>query len=302
MDAAEAFLGECPGPVVVLGAGGQLGREFVRLLGRQAVACSRSDLDLTQPSALRELLERHAPALVINCAAYNLVDKAETDPVAAFAVNTLAVRELARACAERQVPLVHFSTDHVFGLDASRRTPCSEADLPGPVSTYGTSKYAGELCVRASCRQSWVIRTCGLYAEGPIVGKGNFVDTMLRLARERPELKVVNDQTCTPTAVRDLARATLALVRTGRHGLYHVTNFGACTWFEFASRIMELAGLTPRMIPITSREFGAPAARPAYSVLNCDQFAETVGWTMPSWQDALAQAIAARQQETDKGP
>src|SRR5262249_39271488 len=215
----------------VLGAAGQLGRDMCpRLLG-DVVALSRSGspaADLTRPESLRAALDEVRPDVVLNCAAYNFVDKAESEPPEAFAVNAWGVRELARLCHARDCLLVHFSTDYVFGLDETRRQPWTESDAPGPVSVYGLSKLAGEYLVRSLCPRHLVIRTCGLYGVWGSGGKGgNFVETMLRLASQGKPLRVVDDQICTPSYTVDVADATVALLAAGRAGLYHVTNSGS---------------------------------------------------------------------------
>jgi dTDP-4-dehydrorhamnose reductase len=207
------------------------------------------------------------------------------------------VRDLALWCRDRDRLLVHFSSDYVFGLDESRRTPWSEADAPGPVSVYGLSKLAGEYLVRSICPAHLVIRTCGLYGVWGVGGKGgNFVETMLRLAREGKPLRVVADQVCTPSYTADVADATVALLTAGRRGLYHVTNAGACSWYEFAGTIFELAGVSANLTAITSREFGAAARRPAYSVL-----APAAGLSpLRPWREALAAYLG--EQEKKQGP
>src|SRR5262249_53174380 len=163
-----------------------------------------------RPDLLRATLDEHRPHVVVNCAAYNLVDKSESEPDVAFTVNAFGPRLLAKLCAEREATLVHFSTDHVFGVDSARTTPWTEADAPGPVSVYGASKLAGEHFVRAICSKHVVIRTCGLYGVWGSGGKGtNFVETMLRLAGQGKPLRVVADQRCTPTYTVDLAEAVV---------------------------------------------------------------------------------------------
>jgi dTDP-4-dehydrorhamnose reductase len=252
----------------VLGAAGQLGRDLCPRLSGEVVALARDRADLTKPDALRATLDEVAPDVVINCAAYNLVDRAESEPPAAFAVNAWGVRDLALWCRARGRLLVHFSSDYVFGLDESRRTPWDEADAPGPVSAYGLSKLAGEYLVRSTSPEHLVLRTCGLYGVWGSGGKGgNFVETMLRLAGEGKPLRVVADQVCAPSYTADVADATVALLTAGRRGLYHVTNAGACSWHEFARAIFELTGVSATLTAITSQEYGAAARRPAYSVL-----------------------------------
>jgi dTDP-4-dehydrorhamnose reductase len=235
------------------------------------------------------------PDVVVNCAAYNFVDRAEAEPEAAFAVNAWGVRQLALACRDRGCLLVHFSTDYVFGLDEARATPYREDDAPGPVSAYGLSKLAGEYLVRALCPRHVVVRTCGLYGVWGSGGKGgNFVETMLRLAGQGKPLRVVADQVCTPSYAADMADATAALLRNGRPGLYHLTNAGACSWHEFAAAVFELAGVRADLTAITSDEYGAPARRPRYSVLArgaCD----ALGLPSPRpWREALAAYLNER--------
>jgi dTDP-4-dehydrorhamnose reductase len=280
----------------VLGAAGQLGRDLCPRLSGEVVALTRDRADLTKPEALRATLDEVGPDVVVNCAAYNFVDKAESEPPAAFAVNAWGVRDLALWCRDRGRLLVHFSTDYVFGLDEARRTPWTEADAPGPVSMYGLSKLAGEYLVRSVCPTHLVLRTCGLYGVWGSGGKGgNFVETMLRLAREGKPLRVVADQVCTPSSTADVADATVMLLTAGRRGLFHVTNQGACSWHELARTIFELAGVSANLTAITSKEFGAAARRPAYSVL-APAALTAAGLAPPrSWREALAAYLGERE-------
>jgi len=285
----------------VIGAAGQLGRDLCVRLGGDALPLTRADFDLTDAVAVRAKLADLQPKVVINCAAYNFVDKAEDEPAAAFAVNAFAVRNLADVCRDLDLILVHFSTDYVFGLDKSRQTPYGESDAPGPVSVYGQSKLAGEYFVRSICPKHFVIRTCGLYgtrpeaslrASGVTTGKGtNFVETMLRLASQGKPLKVVNDQVLTPSYTADVAEAAIQLVQSNRFGLYHLTNAGHCSWYEFARTIFELAGVKADLSPTTSREYGSKARRPAYSVLE-SEFGHTP--RLRPWREALAAYLTER--------
>jgi len=280
----------------VIGAAGQLGRDLCPRLTGEVVPLGRPQADLTRPDALRALLTELRPDVVINCAAYNLVDKAETEAEAAFAVNSWGVRALASVCRDLDCTLVHFSTDYVFGLDPGRRIPYDEMDAPGPVSIYGLSKLAGEYQVRALCPKHFVIRTCGLYGVWGSGGKGtNFVETMLRLAGQGKPLRVVADQICTPSYTVDVAAAVAALVPTGRFGLYHITNAGACSWYEFTRTIFQLAGVSADLSATTSREYGAPARRPGYSVLAADKLASLKLGRPRPWQDALTDYLRERQ-------
>lgn len=279
----------------VLGAAGQLGRDLCAWLPGRVVALTRADADLTNQAALRDALTAAQASVVINCAAYNLVDVAESTPAPALAANFLGPRDLATVCRDLDCDLVHFSTDYVFGLDAGRTTPLSEDDPPGPVSVYGVSKLAGEYAVRTVHPRHYVVRTCGLYGVWGSGGKGtNFVETMLRLAGEGKPLSIVADQRCTPTYTADLADAVWPLVRTGKYGLYQLTSAGDCSWHEFAAEIFRQAGLSPALTATTSAAFIRPARRPPYSVMSN---AKAIAAGVPAlrhWRDALAAYLAER--------
>lgn len=283
---------------LVLGANGQLGRDLVPRLGGDVVPTDRSRADLTRPDSLAACLDAERPDVVVNCAAYNLVDKAESEPEAAFAVNAWGVRALAAECGRRGLTLVHFSSDYVFGLDATRRTPWREDDAPGPVSVYGLSKLAGEYLVQALCPRHLIIRTCGLYGVWGSGGKGtNFVETMLRLAAAGKPLRVVHDQRCTPSYAADVAAATADLIATGATGLVHLTNAGDCSWYVFAGEIFRQAGVSADLTPIRSSERQDPARRPSYSVLGCERL-HSLGVSPPRpWEEALAAYLHERAQQ-----
>jgi dTDP-4-dehydrorhamnose reductase len=279
----------------VLGAAGQLGRDLVPRLPGDVVPLDRTRADLADADQLKATLTDLRPDVVVNCAAYNFVDKAEAEPDAAFAVNAWGVRALARVCRDLDCTLVHFSTDYVFGLDANRRTPFRTTDAPGPVSVYGLSKLCGEYAVRAGCPKHFVIRTCGLYGVWGSGGKGgNFVETMLRVAGQGKPLKVVNDQHCTPSYTADVAAAAVALMATDKYGLYHVTNSGATTWYELAKAVFEVAGVTADLSPIPSAGYPTPARRPGYSVLSLDGLAAAGVPEPRPWRDAVAAYLQER--------
>lgn len=284
--------------IAVLGSQGQLGRDLCPRLPGEVVPLTRTDIDLTRPDTIAPALAAHRPAVLVNCAAYNFVDRAETEPDTAFAANAWGVRELAKACAAVGCKLVHFSTDYVFGLDAARTTPFTEDDPPGPVGVYGLSKLAGEYVVRSTLADHLVIRTCGLYGVWGSGGKGgNFVETMLRVAGQGKPLRVVADQHCTPSYTADVADATAGLIRAGATGLFHVTSGGSCSWHELAAEIFRQSGVRADLTPITSEEFAAPARRPPYSVLSNTKLA-AAGVTPPrEWRAALAAYLAERQQK-----
>ena len=287
--------------IAIVGAFGQLGSDLVPLLGDRAMPLGHDDIEITDPVSIAKALDAARPTHVINCAAYNLVDQAEVEPQHAHTINSLGPWNLATYCAERDQVLLHVSTDYVFGRtepdsvlgqQLKRTVPWRESDEPLPVSVYGESKLAGENFVRSVCPKHFVVRTCGLYGRRAARGKGNFVEIMLRLGRDRPELRIVADQRCTPTSTADLARALVSLIETNAYGLYHATNAGDCSWFEFACEIFRLANCPVQAIPVTAAEYGAQSRRPDYSVLDCSKLTNVLGHSLPSWQEALARYIA----------
>jgi dTDP-4-dehydrorhamnose reductase len=283
--------------IAVLGAAGQLGRDLCPRLAAlgEVVPLTRADIDLAGPEEIVPVVASLRPDVFVNCAAYNFVDKAETDWEPAFKVNHFGVNFLALACREAGSKLVHFSTDYVFGADDHRARPYEEDALPGPLSYYGNSKLAGERFVFDKSPWNLVVRTCGLYGVWGSGGKGgNFVETMLRLAGQGKPLRVVHDQRCTPSYTADVADATVRLIARGATGLFHVVNSGDCTWFEFAAEIFRQTGMKPDLTPITSEEFAAPARRPAYSGLSTAKLAGVLGAPLRPWQEALAAYLEER--------
>jgi len=282
--------------IVVTGAYGQLGGELCRQLDRDAFPLDIDSLDLTDGPAVMQRMGQLRPEVVINCAAYTQVDQAETEPEACRAVNATAVEHLARACGELDCPLVQISTDYVFGGEPERAAPYRETDTPQARGVYAETKLAGE---RAAARhpKHLIVRTCGLYARPADRQAGNFVKTMLRLGTSQTELRIVADQHCTPSYVPHVARAVRFLAGISENepapwGIYHVTNRGATTWYNFASEIFRQAGIEIALQPITTAEYGAAAPRPAYSVLDTTAYHALGGPPMPDWQAALAEYLA----------
>ena len=276
---------------LVTGAAGQLGTHLLELLdGADVVGVTRADLDITDGDAVDALVRDTRPDVVVNAAAYTAVDAAEEAEADAFAGNELGPRLLAEALARRGGRLVHVSTDYVFAGDATR--PYEPDDPTGPRTVYGRSKLAGEQAVRAALPGSHVVRTAWVYG-GP---SANFVDTMIKLEQSRETVDVVNDQLGSPTWVRDLAAALIALGSTDVPGaVLHYVNSGQASWFDLAREVFRLVGADPeRVHPVSSAQFPRPAPRPAWSVLG------TTSWTnldLPaprSWQAALREALAAR--------
>ena len=280
--------------VAVTGAYGQLG-ESCRL-GSNAIPLDIDTLDLTDGQAVADRMSALKPGAVINCAAYTQVDQAESEPEKCRAVNATAVEHLARACGAIDCPLVQISTDYVFGAVRSEPRPWREDDLPLPQGIYARTKLEGE---QAAARhpKHWIVRACGLYARPSDQRATNFVRTMLCLGGMQPELRVVADQHCTPTYVPHLARAIVFLVGAGGGrpapwGMYHVTSAGQTTWCDFAAEIFRQAGMRVAVRPITTEEYGAPAARPSYSVLDTAAYRRLGGPPMPDWKAALAEYFA----------
>jgi dTDP-4-dehydrorhamnose reductase len=272
---------------VIVGARGMLGRAWVELLAREGRDCVQLDLpdfDVTQRAQVEQVVLDDTKA-VINCAAYTNVDKAEQDEAAATELNGTAVALLAEVCAKRSVPLVHYSTDYVFAGDA---TEPYRVDQPhAPLNAYGRSKAVGEAAIWKAGGPHLVLRTSWLYAPWA----NNFVRTMFKLTRDKESLRVVNDERGRPTSAEHLARTTLALLDQGARGTLHVTDGGACTWFEFASEVARIAGHKARIEPCTASEFARPAKRPAYSVLDLAPTEKLVG-AMPDWHANLADVMA----------
>lgn len=285
--------------ILLTGTTGQLGWELRRTLAAQGelICPGRDALDLSRPETVAAAVAAIAPDIVVNPAAYTAVDKAESEPDVAFAVNRDAVAELARACQRRDALLLHYSTDYVF--DGHKPSAYSVTDATGPVSVYGASKLAGEEAIRASGCRHLIARTAWVYG-----GRGkNFLLTMLKLARERDSLRVVGDQFGAPTWVRLIAEASaqmLAQIAAGSEPparLVHLTNSGATSWHGFASAIVAKGaalGLC-KAVPvtaITTQEYPTPAQRPAQSALNLDVLAQQFGVHMPDWELALDLCLA----------
>ncbi|MFG6341582.1 MAG: dTDP-4-dehydrorhamnose reductase [Alistipes sp.] len=276
--------------ILVTGANGQLGNELRLVTAESAdryVFTDVGELDITDAEAIERMVAANGIELIINCAAYTNVDKAEDDRALAERLNTTAVEHLAAAMKRRNGWLVHISTDYVFGGDPYN-TPCKEDQQGTPTGVYGETKLHGEQAIaRIGCHHI-IIRTAWLYSE---FGK-NFVKTMLDLTASKPELKVVFDQTGTPTYARDLAEAIFAIVEgrkyAGNEGIYHYSNEGVCSWYDFTKTIAELAGRTKCDIqPCHSDEFPSKVKRPAYSVLDKTKIKTVFGLRIPYWTDSL---------------
>jgi dTDP-4-dehydrorhamnose reductase len=274
--------------IALLGANGQLGHDLQRVLQAHNVSpLTRKDFDVTDHARTRAVLMDLRPDVVINTTAYHRVDVCENRPEVAYAVNALAVLNLIRLSNELNAVLVHISTDYVF--DGNAQQPYTEKSEPFPLSVYANSKFAGELLVRAIARKYFLIRSCGLYGAAGSHGKGgNFVETIRARARRGEPIRVVNDQVVTPTYTADLASQIARVLPTERFGLFHITNEGSCTWYEFARTVLEISGLEADLSPTTSEMYKSPAIRPKYSVLENARLKELGLNEMRHWRDALA--------------
>jgi dTDP-4-dehydrorhamnose reductase len=269
--------------LLVTGAMGQLGRAIACSCDRRGIEhvdADLAELDITSLDRVREAMAGARPDAIVNCAAYNQVDLAETEWRDAFAVNGLGPAWLAVAAEERGIPLVHFSTDYVF--DGRKGSPYTVADAPGPVSRYGESKLLGEVRVQSLCRRHLVVRLSWLFGAGP----DSFPRKVLAWARGRSRIEVVDDQVSSPTYTVDVAPLALDLLRTGAWGLYHLTNAGHCSRFEWARRIVGVAGVDVEVVPVGSDRFPTPARRPAFSAMDPFPLPRVLGSEPPEWEDA----------------
>lgn len=279
---------------MLFGANGQLAQDLrLALAGDEVIGLTHSEADVCDAPTLEALGRRYNPDCVVNTAAYHRVDDCEDELEKSLSVNVVGVQNLVRVANQVGAALVHFSSDYVF--DGSKRSPYVETDAPNPQSIYAMSKLAGEGVVRRYAEKHFLIRTCGLYGHAGASGKGgNFVETMLRLARAGKPIRVVADQVLTPTSTKDLAEKLVPLIHSDQYGLYHMTSTGACSWFEFACEVFRLAGLSPDLQPTTSAAFGAKARRPPYSVLDNGAYRQAGHADFRPWQEALADYIRGR--------
>jgi dTDP-4-dehydrorhamnose reductase len=274
--------------VLVTGAGGQLGREFTSLCHRKGIdyrSHTSQELDITNRKNVNTLVAAASPDIIINCASYNAVDRAEIEWKKAFQVNGIGVKNLALAANENNAVLVHYSTDYVFNGRISR--PYTLADPPDPISRYGQSKLLGEQMATHHADRYYLIRTSWVFGNGP----SNFVNKILEWSKDKTELSVVDDQISSPSSTADLAPATLDLLSTHSYGLYHMTNSGSCSRFEWAEYVLGQAGWKGKLLPAKSGDFKTAAERPAYSVLDNFGTEEIIGYTLPHWQDATARFL-----------
>jgi dTDP-4-dehydrorhamnose reductase len=289
---------------MVFGASGQLGVELVRELKSRRYAVQgwdRAAVDITDAAAVENALAQYDPQVVFNAAAYNQVDVAEREPQAAFAVNGLAVRNLAMGCRQVDAALIHFSTDYVF--DGTARHPYAEDDPTHPLGAYAVSKLAGELYAQAYLDRVLIVRTSGVFGPGGLAtARGNFVELMLRLAASRNPIRVVENHVASPTFAPLLAARTVDLVDRGQSGVFHIGGGTPISWFQFAKMIFEVAGLQPMLLATNEREYRTQARRPKYSALSNGKIERLGLEPMPPLRDALSLYFKERDQAVSGTP
>jgi dTDP-4-dehydrorhamnose reductase len=284
--------------IAVVGANGQLGSDVVCAFadqGDMVTSLTHSDVELSRLESVRTCLGRQPFDVVVNTAAMHQVEKCEQEPAEAYAINAMGTRNLALATRESGAVLVHVSTDYVF--DGTKGAPYLEDDAPLPLNVYGNSKLAGEYFARTLNPQHFVLRTSALYGKHPCRAKAglNFVDLMLKLARERGRVRVVDDEVVTPTSTAQLAKQIVVLSRCDAYGLYHATAEGKCSWYEYAREIFRLTDTGVRLEVATSEEFPAKVPRPSYSVLENHALKVRNLNGFSSWQEGLCDYLGVRE-------
>jgi dTDP-4-dehydrorhamnose reductase len=278
--------------IIIFGASGQLGQCLKRVVEREGIDSvyfpPENEANILDEVALKNIFDTHKPLYSINCAAYTAVDKAEDDKEMALKINKTGVENLSRFCTSYKSTLIHISTDFVFKGDAP--TPRTETDPTNPVSVYGQTKLDGEQVVEEMLAQYFIIRTGWLYSEYG----NNFVKTMLKLGQEKDELKIIADQVGTPTYAIDLATCIMQIISSNSiaYGIYHYSNEGITSWYDFAKAIFEISGTTVKTIPVKTSEYVTKAARPAYSVMDKSKIKLEFGMEIPYWRDSLKTCIS----------
>ncbi|RLB13548.1 MAG: dTDP-4-dehydrorhamnose reductase [Deltaproteobacteria bacterium] len=282
--------------IIIIGANGQLGYDLVRVFENtedEIAPLTHADIDVTDLRSASETLRNIEPDAVINCAAYVRVDDAEDFPERAFAVNALGARNIARICRDLNSILAHISTDYIF--DGRKKEPYTEEDTPNPLNVYGNSKLAGEYFVRNTLEEHYIIRSSSLFGASGASGKGgNFVETMIKKARNGEEIKVVDDMIMSPTHTRDLAgMIKKILIKKLPFGIYHAANQGQCSWYEFAKTIFETLEMEANLSPTKTSRLQSKARRPIYSPLVSIKL-EKHGLEMKNWKEALTDYLVEK--------
>ena len=281
--------------ILITGANGLLGHELSSLLkDHTLILFSHSQLDISDSESVNKQIDSSSPDIIINSAAYTQVDACETNYDLAFQSNAIGPKNLAIKCKQLGIPLIHISTDYVFEGNEKKNSPLVEDDKLGPKTVYGKTKLEGEKMVQENCEKYFILRTAWLYGEGK-----NFVKTMLSLSKKNKELKVVNDQIGSPTYAKDLAKAIKEIIekKSDKYGIYHVTNKGEVSWYEFAKKIFEIKNIEIKVNPCTSEEFPRPAPRPHYSVLSNQKWIDAGFTPMRDYEEALNEYLNSLKDE-----
>ena len=278
--------------LAVIGANGQLGTDLQEVLSLEhdVIALNHADIEITNIDSIKNALQLVKPAIVLNTAAYHIVPEAEKFPDKAFQINGTGVLNLSKVCQDLDIRVVHYSTDYVF--DGRKQKPYTEDDCPNPLSVYANTKLSGEYFALNYCDKSYVIRVSGIYGKVPCRAKGgNFITTMIKLAKEKPEVRVVDDEILTPTPTYHIAKNTAALIKTDAFGLYHMSCEGEVSWYEFAKVIWETLSIKTPLYSASVKDFPLVVKRPFYSVLENGNLNKLGINLMPEWKDALKEFL-----------
>lgn len=270
--------------VLVTGVNGQLGYDVVKELkkrGHQAIGVDRERMDLTSTEQIKECIENVNPEAIIHCAAYTAVDAAEENEELCRRVNAIATKEIAEYARLLDIPMIYISTDYVF--DGTKDGEYTEEDIPNPINVYGKTKYEGEIYVQELLEKYYIVRISWVFGENG----NNFIDTMLRLAKDRDEINVINDQVGSPTYTKDLAPLLVDMIETDKYGVYHATNEGYCTWYEFAKEIFKVANIDIEVKPINTSEYIVKASRPMNSKMSKDKLKKNEYDSLSNWKTSI---------------
>lgn len=274
--------------VLVTGVNGQLGYDVVKELekrGHEAIGVDRKEMDLISTEQIKECIENIKPEAIIHCAAYTAVDKAEDEEDLCRRVNAIATKDIAECAKKLDIPMIYISTDYVF--DGTKDGEYTEDDIPNPINVYGKTKYEGELYVQELLEKYYIVRISWVFGENG----NNFIDTMLRLAKERESLRVVNDQFGSPTYTKDLAPLLVDMIKTDKYGIYHATNEGYCTWYEFAKEIFKISNIEIEVIPVNTSEYPTKSKRPINSKMSKIKLKDNKFVRLRSWKNAIKEYI-----------
>lgn len=278
--------------IAIVGANGQLGTDLAEVFssGHEVTGLTHADIEITDIDNVKKVLTSIHPDILLNTAAYNKVPDAEKNPIEAFQLNAIGALNLSKICQDNKIRFLHYSTDYIF--DGKKQKPYTEKDLPNPLNVYGNTKLSGEYFALNYCEHSYVVRVSGIYGKIPSRSKGNnFITSILKVAKENPEVKVVNDEVLTPTPTSWIAKNTLELIQTNAYGLYHMSCEGAVSWYEFARTIWDELNIKTPLHTVSVKDFPQVVKRPFYSVLENSNLKNQGINNMPDWKEALLEFL-----------